>query len=163
MSWLTLIAQDFQLLAHLNRTRLSMTWFALLMEEKQPNDSWFFPPSLTFSSPVVKVKRERKKTLLYQFLSHFFLSEMSSGGSQHSSLPRQQLAEKSYCCQIPSLPREQTGRSEDRERIKSRELKQKGYKTLKRRKKKKKREIMEKPQSGTGQKSKKPCKITAEE
>lgn len=49
MSWVTLvaqdfqIAQDFQLLAHLNKTRLSMTRFALLMEEKQPNDSCFFP------------------------------------------------------------------------------------------------------------------------
>lgn len=66
------------------------------------------------------------------------------------------MAEKSYFCQIPSLPREQTGRSEDRERIKSRELKQKGYKTLKR---KKKSEIMEKPQSDTEQKRKNPVQL----
>lgn len=86
-----------------------------------------------------KSKEEEKKSLCFtNFYLIFFLSEMSSGGSQHSSLPRQQLAEKSYCCQIPSLPREQTGRSEDRERIKSRELKKKGYKTLKRGKKEKK-------------------------
>lgn len=162
MSWVTLTAQDFQLLAHLDKTRPSMTGFALLMEEKQPNVSWFFSPPLSLSLGLCEKERGReKKSLLHQFLSQLFVGEMSSGGSQHSSLPRQQLAEKSHCCQIPILPREQTGRSEDTERIKSRELKQKGYETLKR--KEKKSEIMEKPQSGTEQKRKKPCTITAEE
>lgn len=69
----TLVAQDFQLLAHLNKTRLNMNRFALLMEEKQPNDSWFFPPLSLSLGLHEKEKGREKKSLLYQFLSHLFL------------------------------------------------------------------------------------------
>lgn len=87
VSWVTLIAQDFQLLSHLNKTRLSMTRFALLMEEKQPNDSWVFPPSLTFSWPVWKGKKERKKVFaLPIFISSFpWLDEFRWFPAQFSS------------------------------------------------------------------------------
>lgn len=132
VSWVTLIAQISSLLIWM---KPCWAWPGLhSWWRKSSQITPVFSPQLSLGL-CEKERGREKETLLYQFLSHLFLGEMSSGGSQHSSLPRHQLAEKSYCCQIPSLPREHTGRSEDRERIRSRELKQKVIKLWRKKKK----------------------------
>lgn len=117
--------------------------FALLIEEKQPNGSWFFPLSLS-TGLLGKRKGEKKMSLLHRFLSQLFPrwdklrpfpSAVLSNAAITACLGKQK---KVYYIRFSSLLGEQRGRSEVIQRIKNRELKQnrkqKGYETVRRKK-----------------------------